>query len=124
VGRSVSSRSCCSGAARAAPPPRRRSKEEFLDAVAALLERKGDYADAYRTFRDAVLRDLEHELGLPAGADPGEVVREAGRRKPALRDALPRLLEPGAPAAAAGFVRALNELESLRDGFCNRRHDR
>src|SRR5579871_203069 len=47
------------GTLRPPPPARRRSKEEFLGAMASLLERKADYADAYRTVREDFLREIE-----------------------------------------------------------------
>jgi len=41
-----------------------------------LLLRKGDHADAVRTVREAVVRRLEHDLGLPAGTTPDRLVEE------------------------------------------------
>src|SRR5262249_28000186 len=61
------------GGLRAVAPPSRRSAEEFLDAMTALLHRKGDQADAFRTARDDLKLEIEKELGLPAGTAPERV---------------------------------------------------
>jgi hypothetical protein len=111
------------------PPPvfRRRSKEEFLDAMATLLERKGDCADAFRAARDGLVRDMEQELGLPAWCRPEDLVREACRRRPVQADRLERLLRTGAVPAGASksvFLHALNDLETLRHDFFHGRADR
>jgi hypothetical protein len=108
------------GAVRSVAAPTRRSKEEFLDAMAALLERKGDYAAAFRVVRDDFARALERELGLPAGAPVESIVIEAARRRPVRRRRLLRLLTgeslpPG--AGASTFIQALNELEGACDEF-------
>ncbi|MBN9521426.1 DUF4350 domain-containing protein [bacterium] len=103
------------GPVRPDPPPARRSKEEFLDALAGLLERNGDRADAFRTVRDDLRRRLEAELGLPAGTPPEAVAREAARRRGANADKLTRLLTAAAPPGgrgAAAFLTALHDLET------------
>jgi hypothetical protein len=108
------------GALRAAPALTRRSKEEFLDAMAALLERKGDYAAAFRVVQDDFARALERELGLPAGAPVEALVIEAARRRPIRRRRLLRVLTGEALPPRAGpatFTKALNELEDARDEF-------
>jgi hypothetical protein len=113
------------GALRPVPPIRRRSKEEFLDAMASLLERKGDYTDAYRTARDGLAREIEHELGLPAGAPAEQVAREAERRRQIEAPRLLRLLAAnGVPtgAGAQAFLKALNELEAIHHELYGRRH--
>ena len=115
------------GGVRPPPPPSRRSAEEFLDAMAALLGRKEDYADAYRTARDELRADLEQELGLPHGTPAERLADEAARRRGVRRDVLLRLLTAAGPPAGAGsaaFVGALNELETARDDFFHRRPPR
>jgi hypothetical protein len=108
------------GAVCPAPAPSRRSKEEFLDAMASLLERKGDYAAAFRAVRDDFARALERELGLPAGAPAEQIVIEAARRRPLRRRRLLRLLTGESLPPGAGpstFMKTLNELEAARDEF-------
>jgi hypothetical protein len=108
------------GAVRPAAAAARRSQAEFLDALASLLERKGDYGEAFHTARDDLARELERTLGLPPGTPAAELAREAARRRPALEQRLLHLLTaPAWPAGAgpAAFVRALSELESTRDEF-------
>lgn len=115
------------GAIQPAPPPSRRSKEEFLDAVAALLERKGDYASAYATVRQAVAREMAAELGLPADAPEAQLVQEAARRRTLDRERLLRLLGGAAlppRGGAAAFVTTLRELEEARHEFRGGRGDR
>jgi hypothetical protein len=102
------------------PPPSRRSAEEFLDAVAALLGRKKDYADAFRTARDELRVDLERELNLPHDTPADRLAAEAALQRGLRPDALVRLLTaPGPPAGAgpAAFVRSLQELEAIRNDF-------
>jgi hypothetical protein len=112
------------GSARPLPPPSRRSKEEFLNALAALLERKGDRAAAFETAADDLARELERELGLPAGTPVEVLAREAGRHRPIDSARLLRLLTRRSHAergnekvGAAAFVQALNELETIREEF-------
>lgn len=103
------------GPPRPDPPPHRRSKEEFLNALAGLLARAGDRADAFRTVRDDLRRRLEADLGLPAGTPPADLAREAARRRGTDADRLTRLLAADAPPAgrgAAAFLAALHELEA------------
>lgn len=116
------------GTLRPMAPVRRRSKEEFLDAMASLLERKGDSREAYGTARDELVRDLERELGLPAGTPWNEIVRETVRRRRVSETRLRRVLDEhtlqrSGPGKAA-LVKALNELESVRDECFPRRHAR
>jgi hypothetical protein len=105
---------------------RRRSKEEFLDAMAALLERKGDYADAYRTVRDDLLRAMERSLGLPPGAPPEQLVQAAVVHRGKGMEALLAPLTTVLPANAGklAFLNALNELETIRDRFFDKRSRR
>ncbi len=113
------------GTVRALPPVRRRSKEEFLDAMASLLERKGDYADAYRTARDDLAREIEQELGLPAGAPSEQVAREAERRRQLDGRQLLRVLAAERVPTRTGsqaFLQAMNELETIRHELYGRRH--
>jgi hypothetical protein len=117
------------GTARPQPAVRRRSKEEYLDAMAELLDRKADYADAFRTARDSLRRDLEAGVGLPHDAPVEEIVRLVVRLRPDLepswQDRLPRLLLAGAPPGGAGklaFVAALTDLETVREDFFRGRH--
>jgi hypothetical protein len=106
------------GPLRPPPPPSRRSKEEFLDALAALLERKADAADAWRTACADFRHALAHELGLPPDVPTGVLVAETARRRPVGGAVLERLLRPDrvpAGSAAGVLLGALNELETLRD---------
>ena len=112
------------GPLRPLPPKARRSQEEFLDAVAGLLERKGDHAEAYRTLRDDALRRMAAELGLPADSPPGEVVREAGRRRGLPAQPLLGLLTadgPPPPGGPAAFLDSLHQLETATHDFFRRR---
>jgi hypothetical protein len=112
------------GPLRPIPPQRRRSKEEFLDAMASLLERKGDYADAYRTARDGLAREIEREFGLPAGTPPEVAAREAERRRLADRHSVLHVLTAEAVPTGAGphaFLTALNELETIRHELLDQR---
>jgi hypothetical protein len=108
------------------PSARRRSKEEFLDAMASLLERKGDYAEACRTAQDELTRDIERELGLPANTPRDRLVEEAARRRSIDKDSLRRALggDSSAHLDKAGFVDTLNQLEATRDEFFQRRSHR
>jgi hypothetical protein len=108
------------GSARPLPPPSRRSKEEFLGALAALLERKGDRAAAFAVAADDLARELERELGLPAGTPVEVLTREAARQRPIDSARLLRLLTRQGlhqGVGAAAFVQALNELETIREEF-------
>ncbi len=107
------------------PTPTRRSKEEFLEAMAYLLERKGDYAAALEAVRNHFARELEQELGLPTGAPVEELVAAAAGSRPVNRQRLRRLLSLPAPSGSPGepgtgakekdaFVKALNEIEAAR----------
>ncbi len=107
-------------------PARRRSKEEYLDAVARLLDRKADYADALATARDDLLRELERELGIPRGTSPEVLAQEIKQRRPGSEALLAFLTTNNVPEGRgpAAFVRALRRLESARsewlDGPRNR----
>ncbi|OWK42243.1 DUF4350 domain-containing protein [Fimbriiglobus ruber] len=106
------------GPLRTVPPPPRRSKEEFLDAMAELLTRHGDRADAFRTVRDDFQRRLELDLGLPHGTPVDVIAREAARRRGVGSDLLLELLSaPGPPTGrgAAAFLTALHQLETTAD---------
>jgi hypothetical protein len=95
---------------------RRRSKEEFLDAMANLLERKGAYAEAYEIVRNALRRDLEQALGAPAKTPPSDLAEQASRRWPGLNEErlLALLSDRQLPRGHYDFVVAINELERLR----------
>jgi hypothetical protein len=115
------------GTLRRAASPRRRSKEEFLEAMASLLERKGDYADAYRTARNDLLRAMERDLGLPAATELDQVIQESARRRPVRQEKLRRVLTGASLPPGAGptaFLKAMNELETTRDEFFHRRPNR
>jgi hypothetical protein len=115
------------GTVRPLPKVRRRSKEEFLDALASLLERRADYADAFRTARDALRHELERELGLPADTAAELVAREAARRRPVHPETLTRLLQADVLPAGTGpgaFVQALHDLETEREQFFHERPHR
>jgi len=105
----------------------RRSKEEFLGAMAALLERKGDYAESYRTVREDLLRDMEQELGLASGAPVDPSIEEALRRERIRPDLPLERLRGGDSAAKIGrddFLAGMNDLQTIRDEFFNGRHHR
>jgi hypothetical protein len=119
------------GTMRPEAPVRRRSKEEYLDAMAELLDRKADYADAYRTARTSLHRDLERELGLPHDAPIAEIARLVERLRPDLGPAwggrVERLLTANAPPGGSGkaaFLAALTDLETAREDFVDGRHAR
>jgi hypothetical protein len=115
------------GALRPPPPPSRRSAEEFLDAMAALLQRKGDSAEAFRTSRDELRADIERELGLPAGTPADQLAREAELRRGVRREPLLPLFSGSGPPAgggAAAFVKAMQELETCRHDFFHGRRRR
>jgi hypothetical protein len=104
---------------------RRLSQQEFLDALASLLERRGDYAEARATVRADLRHAIARELGLPAGTPVEEVVNEAARRRPAVAEALRQsLLGRTAPPGKAGFIKALNAMETTRDEFFRGRENR
>jgi hypothetical protein len=113
------------GGLRAAAPPSRRSAEEFLDAMTALLQRKGDQADAFRTARDDLKHDMEKALGLPADTAPERVATEAELRRGIDPKRLLRLLtSPGVPADKGGLIKAMQELETIREQLIPRRSHR
>jgi hypothetical protein len=114
------------GGPRAAAGGSRRSAEEYLDAVAALLDRRQDHADAYRTARDALRGDLERELGVPHGTPLERLAQEAAVRRGVARARLLPLLSADRPPTGTGpaaFVQALVELEKVRDELFPRRPD-
>src|SRR5205807_1069108 len=97
------------------------------EAMASLLERKGDYAEAFRTTRDGMVRELESELGLPAGTPIETLAREAAQRRSVREEALLESLQGRAlrgSAGASSFVKAMNDLESMRSEFFDGRHHR
>lgn len=115
------------GNIRSAPAVRRRSKTEFLEAMASLLERKGDFTAAYATVRDDLIRAMEQEMGLPPGTPIEELAREAARRRHVNEAALAGALAPGAVPPGARrtvFLKALNDLETRGDEFFHGRHHR
>jgi hypothetical protein len=112
------------GPVRPAPPPNRRSKEEFVDAVADLLRRKGDHADAFRTVQQGARRRIEAALGVAADTPAADLAREAERRRGVPADRLRDLLTASAPPGGAGpaaFIAALHQLDTLRHEFSDRR---
>jgi hypothetical protein len=111
----------------------RRSQEEFLDAMAALLARKGDYTEALHTARAELVRVMERELGLPAGAPTVLLIRETVKRRPIPEERLLRLLADDHFAIgnrqstignAKAFLNAMNELETVRNEFLHGQHHR
>jgi len=98
------------------PPARRRSKEEFLDALANILDKKHAYDYASKTVRDAFVRDLARDLGLPASATTELVIQQAQlRRKKVAPERLRRGLLPHHPVNDATiFLATLHELDNLR----------
>jgi hypothetical protein len=112
------------GTLRPLPAVRRRSKEEFLDAMASLLERQGDTAEAFRTVRQDLLRRLEADLGLPAGTPAAQTAREAARRRGLDHPTLARLLTAEGPPGGDGpraFLDALHQLQTISDELTQRR---
>jgi hypothetical protein len=103
----------------------RRSRAEFLEAMASLLERKGDYAEAWSTVRDNLVRSMEQELGLPAGTPSDGLLREAARRRPIRLEVFRAALDPQALPPGAGrnvFLQAMNDLETVRREFFHGNH--
>src|SRR5262249_15016120 len=112
------------GPLRPLPPPNRRSKEEFLDALAELLHRKGDTADAFRTLRRDLLHRLETELGLPPGTPPEQVVAAAARRRGAAAERYLPILTADAPPGGRGpsaLLEAIHELDAASRELLPRR---
>ncbi len=108
------------GVLRPLPPRTRRSKEEFLDAMGTLLHRKGDYGHAYQVVRDALVRELAAQLGFPGDTDPAVIAAAAAQRRQLNQDQLCLYLTAKKPPGGTGpqaFVRALAELEAIRDDF-------
>jgi hypothetical protein len=105
------------------PPPGRRSKEEFLDAIATVLERKGDESDAFRTIRDNLANEIGRELGLPPDTPAVVVARETARRRNIEEVQILRLLTTASVPRGA-FLSLVNELETIHDEFFDRRHHR
>jgi hypothetical protein len=104
------------GQVRPPKPLSRRSKEEFLDAMAELLTRKGDRAEAFREVRDDFLLRLQEHLGLPSLATPKETAQEAGRRRGLPEEPLLELLTASSPPQGTGtaaFLAALHQLETF-----------
>jgi hypothetical protein len=108
------------GAIRISPPGRRRSKEEFLDAMASLLERCEDYDDAWQSVRAEFSADLAQALGLPADTPLDQVAEEAHRRGRISQSSLNRLRAARRPDRQT-FPAQLTQLESIRDEFFSRR---
>jgi hypothetical protein len=111
------------GPVRPVSPPSRRSKEEYLDAMATLLRRKGDTVDAFRTVQRDLRRRVESDLGMPAGTPVEQTVREAARRRAVDPDRLYSLLAaPGPPqgAGVAALLDALHQLDTARHEFFSR----
>jgi hypothetical protein len=109
-----------------APPGRRRVTEEYLDALANLLERKRAYANAAETVRLALVRDLEQFLGLPAGTPIDTLAGHAARSRDdktgaldanRLRAALDPQRSSTCPDSESAFLRTLHELEAIRHEF-------
>jgi hypothetical protein len=112
------------GPLRPLPPPNRRSKEEFLDALADLLHRKGDTADAFRTLQRDLLRRLEADLGLPPGTSPEQAVAAAARRRGVPAERHLRILTAGAPPGGPGpsaLLEAIHELDAASRELLPRR---
>jgi hypothetical protein len=99
-------------------PVRRRSKEEYLRAMANILERKHAYDLALGSVRNAVIRDLAQALSLPAEIQTTELARQAVARWPAkfnLENLTALLSQPlSMRAKETDFLRALHELEAIR----------
>jgi hypothetical protein len=109
------------GAIRTSPPARRRSKEEFLDALASLLERCEDYDDAWQSVRAEFSTDLAQALGLPADTPLDQVAEEAHRRGRIDRSTSNRLTALMRRPDRQTFPAQLTQLETIRDEFFSRR---
>jgi len=109
------------GAIRTSPPARRRSKDEFLDAMASLLERCEDYDDAWQSVRAELSTDLAQALGLPADTPLDQVAAEAQRRGRIDPSTLNRLTALARPPDRQTFPAQLTQLETIRDEFFSRR---
>jgi hypothetical protein len=109
------------GEVRPLPPPNRRSKEEFLEAMATLLRRKGDRDEAFRTVQFDLQRRIEDELGLPYDTPVDRLVAEAVRRRRVAPEPLTRLLGVAGPPREGppdtAFVAALRDLEAVGEAF-------
>lgn len=113
------------GVVKTTPPLRRRSKEEFLDALAELLNRKADYLDAVESVRHAWRHELAEDLGLPPGTPPETLVAEAARHRPIDPATYLRLLSGrDAVGGAHAFVQTLRDIEKARHEWSERRNDR
>ncbi|MFO0809514.1 MAG: DUF4350 domain-containing protein [Gemmataceae bacterium] len=114
------------GPAQTLPPPDRRSKEEFLDAMASLLQRNGDYDDAFRAAQADLLHRMQRALGLPAGTDAEATIAEAARRRGLRPEPYLRLLTSAGPPRGEGplaqsFVSALRSLRVIDHEFFDAR---
>jgi hypothetical protein len=111
------------GPLRPPPPPTRRSKEEFLDAMALLLQQRGARVDAFRTVQDDLRRKIAADLGLPAGIPVEQMIHEAVRRRGIRPEPLVDLLSdprpPGGPGPGA-LIDALHQLETARHEYFQR----
>ncbi|MFT3883675.1 MAG: DUF4350 domain-containing protein [Gemmatales bacterium] len=100
------------------PTPRRRSKEEYLLAMASMLERKRAYDVALQSVRQSVTHGLAQALSLPAEVQPTILAQQAEAHWPgklrqvavlhSLTSTLPR------HASETDFLHALHELEAIR----------
>jgi hypothetical protein len=111
------------GSVQAAHVARRRSKDEYLDALASLMERKHAYADAYAAIRADLVQEMERNLGLPAGTEIEVLARQAEVRRLVRRETLlPLSTTPASEESlgAAQFSTALNQLETIRHEFFDR----
>jgi hypothetical protein len=103
------------------PVARRRSKEEYLQALASMLERKHAGDVAVETVRRSVRKGLTNALSLPADVPHSFLIEQALTRWPGkLR---PELLQSAlietlpSRASEADFLRLLHQLEALRDVY-------
>jgi len=106
---------------------RRRSKEEYVDALASLLEQKRAYPEGFRAVRDALARELEHAFDLPAGTPAEVLAARAAAANPGLdvQKLTLALSRPGLPRSdAPTFLQSLHELERLRREVLHERYDR
>jgi hypothetical protein len=115
------------GAYHEPPPLRRRSKEEYLDALANLLEQKRAYVEAHRSVRDAFAHELEQALGMPGGTPAAALAQAAALRNPRVdlrRLGVALALELPPSAGPRDFLHAVHDLQRLRDEFFHERHHR
>jgi hypothetical protein len=106
------------------PPSRRRSKEEYVDALANLLEQKRAYPEAVGVVQTTLAREFEHDLALSPGAPTHRIAEYVSARRPNLDSTRVSRALGDAPPERGGFLIALNELENIRREYFDERNNR